>query len=201
MLPLDFTTDKLFFFILLFLPGFVFIKTYSQVVVNKNHDFSKEWYEAVAWGCIFSGTTYFIHHLIPFDIIWILGTLVAPFASPFIIKMALTHPFIANYVISPVPTSWDYVFGGRKPYWVILHLKDGRNIGGVYGENSFTSSFPNSQDIYLEEVWQLNENNFFINPIERTNGILMKMEEIASIEFFEYEQETVKEEISNEQSQ
>lgn len=192
---MDLTANKLFFFVLLFLPGFIFIKTYSQVVANKNHDFSKEWYEAVAWGCIFFGITYMTHWLLPFDFIWILGIVVLPALMPFAIMKLLSYPYIASRIISPVPTSWDYVFSGRKPYWVILHLKDGRSIGGAYGENSFTSSFPNPQDIYIEEVWKLDENNTFVKQIEKSNGLLIKIDEIASIEFFEYSQED-----SNEQN-
>ena len=194
---MDLTTDKLFYFVLFFLPGFLFIKSFSQVVANKNHDFSKKWYEAVAWGCIFFGTTYIIHSMLPYDIIWIIGIVILPILTPFIIRKLLSYPCISDLIISPIPTSWDYIFSSRKPYWVILHLKDGRNIGGVYGSNSFTSSFPNPQDIYLEEVWLLDENNSFVESIDKSAGILMKMNEISSIEFFKYEQE---EDVTNDQT-
>ena len=189
MLYMDLTTDKIFYFVLFFLPGFIFIKTYSLVVVSRNSDFSKEWYEAVAWGCIFFGTTYLIHLIFPLDLIWVIGIIIIPALIPFIIRKLINCSFVSSRIISPVPTSWDYIFGTRKPYWIILHLKDGRNIGGMYGVNSFTSSFPNPQDIYMEEVWRLDENNLFIEQVERTNGILIKMEEIASIELFEYREE------------
>lgn len=195
---MNITKDSIFYFVLFFLPGFIFIKTYSQAVASKSHDFSKEWYEAVAWGCIFFGTTYLIHSLFPYDFIWLFGLIILPFFTPFFIPSLLGCSFISNHIISPVPTAWDYVFSGRNPYWVILHLKDGRNIGGVYGGNSFTSSYPNPQDIYLEEVWRLNDENLFIEPIEKSNGILIKMDEIASIEFFEYTQD--KEDVSDDQT-
>lgn len=193
---MDFATDKIFYFALFFLPGFIFIKTYSFVIVNKNFDFSKAWYDAVAYGCIFFGAAYLIHLILPFDWIFIAGISFVPFLTPFVIKHLIKRKFISNRIISPIPTSWDYVFSGRKPYWVILHLKDGRNIGGVYGANSFTSSFPNPQDIYIEEVWRLDENNSFMEKVAKSNGILIKIDEIASVEFFEYEFEDGKEKLN-----
>ena len=72
--------------------------------------------------------------------------------------------------------------------WKILHLKDGRNIGGVYSTKSFTSSFPYKQDIYLEEIWGLDENEKFTDKIERSAGLWIVAEEISSIEFFVYEE-------------
>ena len=92
-------------------------------------------------------------------------------------------------MLKPEVSAWDYIFSSPQSYWVILHLRDGRNIGGVYSTKSFTSSFPYKQDIYLEEIWRLDENNKFADKIERSAGLWIVAEEISSIEFFVYEEE------------
>ena len=52
---------------------------------------------------------------------------------------------------------WDYVFSRRQAYWVIVHLRDGRKIGGRFDRKSFASSYPADEQIYIEEVWRLDE--------------------------------------------
>jgi hypothetical protein len=80
---------------------------------------------------------------------------------------------------------WDDVFNQRKSYWVIIHLKDGRKIGGKYGKLSRASAFPNNRQIYLEKLWELGENNEFSKKIERSKGALFFEDDISIIEFFE----------------
>ncbi len=67
---------------------------------------------------------------------------------------------------------------------MIVHLKDGRKIGGKYDENSFASSSPAEEQIYLEEVWRLDKKGAFIEPTERSKGMIIFKEEILSVEFF-----------------
>jgi len=63
-------------------------------------------------------------------------------------------------------------------------LKDGRKIGGKYHKNSFTSSYPVEEQIYLEEVWELDENEDFKRVIDRTEGMIISRDEILSVELF-----------------
>ncbi len=67
---------------------------------------------------------------------------------------------------------------------MLVHLKGGRIIAGYYGPNSFASSFPQDQDIYLEEVWKVNNKGEFISKIGETKGILLSSDGIDYIEFF-----------------
>lgn len=55
----------------------------------------------------------------------------------------------------------------------------------MYGEGSFASSFPNPQDIFMQEVWKIDENGAFSEKLERTAGLLVKDEEMSFLEFFE----------------
>jgi len=62
--------------------------------------------------------------------------------------------------------------------------KDGRRIGGRYDTNSFTSSFPAEEQIYIEEVWKLGENGEFVSPIADSKGIMISAKDFEAIEFF-----------------
>jgi hypothetical protein len=54
---------------------------------------------------------------------------------------------------------------------------------------SHASSFPNEEDIYVSEVWQLDEGGQFKQRIEGTMGMLIRREDCELIEFLEDEQE------------
>ena len=87
-------------------------------------------------------------------------------------------------MINPTKSAWDSFFSKRESYYVIVTLKNGRKIGGKYGRNSFSSTYPNPEELYLEELWQLNERNGFENIEPKTEGILITEQEISTIEFY-----------------
>jgi len=83
----------------------------------------------------------------------------------------------------PIPTAWDYKFSEINDFrWVIINLVNDEIVYGKYANNSFTSSDESYRDIYLEEVYILDdENNWKL--AERSDGIWISPNEIKSIEF------------------
>jgi hypothetical protein len=86
----------------------------------------------------------------------------------------------------PNPTPWDWFFSNRAGnYYVRFHRKEGKDLGGYFGEKSFAASSPNAQQIYVEEVWRLGEDGKFIERVEGTEGAMVNSEDCELIEFFE----------------
>ena len=110
-----------------------------------------------------------------------------PIIWPIVLKNLLSSKLLRGRIIHPTPKAWDHFFSLGEPFWVLLHLKSGDLIGGLYGENSFAPSFPNEQDLYLEEVWRVDGNGQFIEKIDETGGLLIRDQEIEFLEFFEIE--------------
>lgn len=179
--------------LLLFMPGFIFMKVNGLLVASDSNDFSKKWYDAIAYGTIFSGLTYIaytvLHDCLAFWLFPLIGMIILPFIAPFFLNKLRSQPFFYNHILRPEVSAWDYIFSLRKSYWVILHLKNGNKIAGSYSTKSFTSAFPNKQDIYLEELWKLDDDNKFSAKISRSAGLWISADEISSIEFFDYEEE------------
>ena len=188
------SSDNFMYFLLLFMPGFIFIKSSNLFVATGENDFSKNWYDAVAYGIIFSGLTYIAYQLlnkyIPLHFFLVVGMIILPSISPMIIKWFRDKPCFYKHMLRLEVSAWDYVFSSRQSYWVILHLKDGRDVAGVYSNKSFTSAFPYAKDIYLEELWTLDENKKFLAPVPRSAGLWIIADEISSVEFFYYEEDT-----------
>jgi len=85
-------------------------------------------------------------------------------------------------LIHPVPTSWDYIFGGTEP--VILHvtLKSGTQFRGTFGEASFASSESGERDLYLEEIFAMEPDGGWTRD-ELSRGLWLSASEVSSIEF------------------
>ncbi|MDI6795119.1 MAG: DUF6338 family protein [bacterium] len=101
----------------------------------------------------------------------------APALWPFIFVKLLP---IVKIFVHPIKKPWDYVFGKRESYWIIVHLKEGSKVGGRFDTNSFASSYPAEEQIYIEEVWNLDQNGTFLEPIERSKGIIVLSTEILT---------------------
>ncbi|MCG3131412.1 MAG: hypothetical protein FLDDKLPJ_02204 [Phycisphaerae bacterium] len=84
--------------------------------------------------------------------------------------------------LNQIPTAWDYQFSRAKPYWVIVTLRDGSRILGLFGGNSYASDDPKERDIFVEAVYTLRGDGEWL-PVEGSGGIIVKGEQIAAIEF------------------
>lgn len=81
-----------------------------------------------------------------------------------------------------IPTAWDFKFEQEQLAWVVVRLRDGSNVYGFLGTESFAGDEPNERDLYLEAVFIPSERGHW-QPAPNTGGILIKAGEIAAIEF------------------
>ena len=73
---------------------------------------------------------------------------------------------------------------------MLIHLTNGRVIGGLYGLDSFASSYPEKEDIYLQEVWAVDNEGRFLEQIPQSKGLLINYKAVEYIEFFDDEGES-----------
>jgi hypothetical protein len=168
--------------IILLLPGFISFKIWRFLYATRVKNTSEIWLEILFFGSI---NYVFLFLLLKNDntYVFLILNIILPFLYPIILKFILSLDWIKSKILNPIPTSWDYFFGLRKTCFILVHLKTGESIGGYYGENSFASSYP-QQDLYLEEVWQLNEDLEFIEKIPYTEGLIINCNDIKFIEIF-----------------
>ena len=97
------------------------------------------------------------------------------------IPRMIAHRFGINLIHS-IQTAWDFKFHKTGPVWVVLTLKDGRTIAGLYGPHSFASE-SEDRGIYLEKTYTLGENGAAWEPVDQSAGVLVSGDQIAVIEF------------------
>jgi hypothetical protein len=189
--------------VLLFLvvPGFIFIRVLDALVPGRRQSFGKEVIDIGAWSFTMMAVWFlpayglfelkdrlpgWLYHLLLGALI-VLGVFGTPILLAYILYRLDLRGHLKSLGVRPNPTSWDWFFSNRagKHYYVRFHRKDGENLGGYFGENSFAASSPNAQQIYVEEVWRLDEDGKFIERVEGSEGALVKSEDCELIEFFE----------------
>ncbi len=189
------TIENLLLLTVFFVPGFLCIKVYRLFFPEVNADFSKDFYQAIGFSLlnaiIFSYPLYLINvnnllskNPFVFYLVFIFAVIIAPILCVYIFYIISKKKWFSKSLINPTKSPWDSFFSNRESYFVIVTLKSGKLIGGKYGTNSYSSTFPNPKEIYLEEVWKLNENSGFVKKRKQTEGIFISSDEISTIEFF-----------------
>jgi hypothetical protein len=188
-------TDKLLLFLIFFVPGFISIKIYDLLIAGERTDFTKSIFEVVGYSALnFAALSWLIiliqsgsfyqNHTFWYFICLIFILFIFPICWPIIYIKLSNCEFLAKYILQLAPSPWDYVFDKRESFWIIIHLRNGKKIGGIYGANSYASAYPDKEQIYLEEVWKIDENEKFKEPIEKSKGMIILGDEILSIELF-----------------
>lgn len=84
--------------------------------------------------------------------------------------------------VHAIPTAWDWKFYNMSECLILITLKDDTKFAGYCGKNSFFSSDPFERDLYIEKIYPLGEDNQWRN--EGEHSILIKHDEVRTIEFF-----------------
>lgn len=186
--------NKLILFIAFFVPGFIALKVWDLLVPGEVRDSSQSVIEAVAYSCInyalmswllildahlaLASSAPFWHGVVIFVILF-----VAPIALAFAYWSLRNTKWFLKHFRHPVQKPWDYVFGKRESFWVIAELVDGTIVGGIYDTDSFSSSFPMEEQIYLQQVWEVSGDQF-LHPIDRSEGVIISGKHLRCLKFY-----------------
>jgi len=116
------------------------------------------------------------------------------FVSPVVIALVFARlvdtKWGANFRLAfgmahPVLKAWDSFFRTGKICWVVATLKGGRVIAGYYGPNSYASSFPAEEDLYLEKLCKLSASGAIEGVAEFSIGGIIQMKDVETLELFE----------------
>lgn len=158
--------------ILLFItPGFIFSRVLGFSVPQRSRDalsmvldslaassFSYALISPLIWFLVRNDFTG--RHPIVFCFCLILVLFIWPVALAVLAIQAIENPRFSTLrrllkLAHPIPKAWDYFFRAAGPCWVRATLKDGTLVAGLFGVNSFASSYPDAEDLYLERLCAL----------------------------------------------
>jgi hypothetical protein len=197
--------EALILVLFLIVPGFIFTRVLDTLVPGRRQGFGSEVIDIGAWSFTVLAVWFFpglvllglrdslplwLYHLLLLALI-VLGIFVTPILAAYILYRLEGRGYLKSLGAHPNPTSWDWFFSNRAGnYYVRFHRKEGKDLGGYFGKNSFAASSPNKEQIYVEEVWRLDEDGKFIERVEGTEGAMVNSEDCELIEFFEVREAT-----------
>lgn len=85
--------------------------------------------------------------------------------------------------IHPIPSAWDKTFVEIDDCWILITLKDGTRIGGIWDAAATASSDPGERDIFLPRPYRVDTAGDWTDT-PRSMGMLIKADQLALIEFF-----------------
>jgi hypothetical protein len=191
--------------VIVFVPGYIFLQFTKQSVafISKEID-ARYFFSLIVWGGLIHAVgAYWTLQIIDwynqgtlrehpaFVIIWALILLVAtPIAFGLLASWLITVGWVDSWFLRPIkqdylsriPSAWNYAILTGAAF-VRVHLNDGTVIGGFYGTKSL-ADHDIEKDIFLEAVYNLDENGDFIDEVPATAGIWVPRSSIAYILFF-----------------
>ena len=84
--------------------------------------------------------------------------------------------------IHVIPTAWDWKFGNMTEQWVLVTLRDGTRFAGFCGSESFMSSDPTERDIYIQQVYDVDDDDNW--SLSGEKALLITADEVQTIEFW-----------------
>ena len=87
----------------------------------------------------------------------------------------------------PTPSAWDFAFSTREPGWVRVRTADGTWVGGWFGENSFASSYPDPQELYLEAGYVMAPDGTFTEALSAPSGLFVRCHVAIVVDFIPLE--------------
>jgi hypothetical protein len=189
--------DKLLLFIAFVIPGFISLKAYQLIFPTIERSSQSQLIDAIAYSSINYAVligpisiieSYGLKELNP-KLYWVFNVFVlfiAPILWVLIWSYLRKQKWLRRFTPHPVNSCWDYVFEGQDEYfWIKVTLKNGTQIAGLYADKSFVTNSPAPEQLYLQELWELNDEGGFDAPKTKTRGILILANEISFIELID----------------
>ena len=175
------------------LPGLVSMQVYRLLMPARD----MKWADALLQGFFYSS----INFALLFPLVYWYSTATSPsllttwgmlvayvFAGPSTWPWLLARLFQSGWFRRrarvPYPSSWDYFFDQDDEAFLLIHLRDGSIIGGYWGPHSHAGQYPRDGDLYLEALYHINEDGTFSEPVEYTQGLLIRRDEYSHVELF-----------------
>lgn len=189
------TPETLDLFLFFVVPGFVAMKLHDLLVPSETRNWGDSLIEVVSYSMLNLAVFWWLmsilwregvreRHSIAYTLGVFLVVVVAPAGWAALTYLVRQSHLLRRFVLHPSPTAWDFFFGQRRSAWVLCHLKTGELLGGLFSGASAASSFPHEGDIFLEEVWETDQQGRFVKRIDQTAGAIINKSECTHIELF-----------------
>jgi hypothetical protein len=184
----EFDWSKLAIVALFALPGFISLRVWSLIFPTSPTALKDQLGEAISFGILnamICAPLFFLFQPsgpLALYCLAILTLVILPAIWPFPIRWLMLLLQRLNVILITSHSAWDDVFLRDNPYFILVHLNDGARVGGYYGPNSFAGLHPNSGELYLEQLWYLDEQGKFTSAVPDSRGLILRPNDYKYVE-------------------
>ncbi len=184
----EFDWSKLAIVALFALPGFISLRVWSLIFPTSPSALKDQFGEAISFGILNAMVCAPLFFLVqpngPVALygLAILTLVILPAIWPFPIRWLLLALQKLDIILITSRSAWDDVFLRDEPYFIIVHLNDGARVGGYYGPRSFAGLHPNSGQLFLEQLWYLDEQGKFTSAVPDSRGLILRSDDYKYVE-------------------
>ena len=80
------------------------------------------------------------------------------------------------------PSAWDVTFKSVPPTYVRIRMRDGSWFAGWFGTNSYASSYPDAQGLYVEIEYAVDIKGALAEPISGSGGSFIDCTDAVLVE-------------------
>ena len=185
------SVDTLYPVLMFIVPGLIILSMRSQFVTGRRPSHSAALLSYLAVSAFYYALILpFVDFAKPPGVVaWFLLVFVGPAIVGLLlgieIQFDLSRKFLRRCRLNPVhsiPTAWDRKFGKMGGQWVLVTLKNGTTFAGYCNSDSFMSSDPVERDIYIPWLYDLDDDNKWVERSE--SSVLITSGEVSTIEFW-----------------
>lgn len=197
----DLTLERLQLFLLVVMPGIIAIKVYDLFYPPEKRDFGSSLLEAAAYGLLNMGIwvwpvvhinkkEFIEQYPVWYAILSFCFLVLSPVGLALVAVKIRNTQRLGRLLGYPTKSAWDVFFRRRQECWILFHLKNGKLLGGYFGEKSYATAFPQPSEVYVEEVWRVGEDGVFAEMVPGTIGMVIRQADCERLEFLCVEEET-----------
>jgi Family of unknown function (DUF6338) len=190
----DLTLEKLQLFLVVVFPGVIGLKVHDLLSPPEKRDFGGSLLEAITFGVVnlavwcwllilINIDDYPKQHPIRYALLSFVPLVISPAGMAVLYHYLRGQEWLCRRIGYPTRKAWDDFFNRDPCCYLLVHLKNGKKIGGYYGGESYVSSYPDEPDLYLEQAWRVDEHGRLEGKVEGTLGFYVKQEDCELIEF------------------
>lgn len=84
-----------------------------------------------------------------------------------------------------ISSGWNQLFTDQGTCLIRATLTDGRVVDGYYDEPSLAGYSEQTQDLYINQRWELDADGWFVKPADRSLGLWLPKDSIVSLEIYD----------------
>jgi Family of unknown function (DUF6338) len=189
------TIEAVYIALVFIVPGYIFLSLRNQFIAGQDRLGTDQILSFLTYSALnFALFGWIVYLVISYGappyahaVAWFFVLVVIPAAFGLICGVCSQRELVARIYqffrlnpVHPTPRAWDKVFFTNPPSWVLITLKNGGQVAGFWGGDSFASSDQKERDLYISQIFEISGDE----PWKPTGkSLFVAAGEIRTIEF------------------